>query len=226
MREAPAHGVARHRKTTRRNSPRLWRVECAALSTTGAILFLALMVLLLAGMASIVLHTLRTGISPMPTSPRVRRELLALIPTDTGGTVLELGSGWGTLAFALADRCPRARVVAYELSPLPFAFSWLRQRLAPRPNLRLAREDFFRASFTDASTIVCYLFPGAMTRLAPKLLAELPPGARIISHTFALRGWTPVHTRRLGDLYRTPLYVYEVPPRETAPGASLEQREP
>ncbi len=181
------------------------------MSTPHTVLYLLLVAVLLAGVASIVLHTLRTGISPMPTAPKVRRQLLSLVPPELEGTVLELGSGWGTLAFALADRCPRAQVVAYERSPLPYAFSRLRQRLAPRSNLRLVRGDFFQASFAGASLVVCYLFPGAMTRLAPKLLAELPPGARIVSSTFALRGWTPLRTLVVDDLYRTPVYLYEVP---------------
>ncbi len=181
------------------------------MSTPHTVLYLLLVAVLLAGVASIVLHTLRTGISPMPTAPKVRRQLLSLVPPELEGTVLELGSGWGTLAFALADRCPRAQVVAFELSPLPYAFSRLRQRLAPRPNLRLVRADFLRAPFSGASLVVCYLFPGAMTRLAPKLLAELPPGARILSSTFALRGWKPLRTLTVDDLYRTPVYLYEVP---------------
>lgn len=190
------------------------------MSTAGALLFLLLVSVLVAGMLSIVFHTLRTGISPMPTSPRVRRQLLSLLPAETAGTVLELGSGWGTLAFALADHCPRARVVAFELSPLPYAFSRLRQRLAPRPNLQLVREDFFRASFSEASAVVCYLFPGAMTRLAPRLSTELAPGTRILSHTFALRGWKPLRTLVVDDLYRTPVYLYEVPARTDGPGST------
>ena len=192
------------------------RVACEAVSTAGALLFLLLLALLLAGMLSIVFYTLRTGISPMPTSGKVRRELLSLLPETLEGTLLELGSGWGTLAFALADHCPRARVVAFELSPLPYAFSRLRQRLAPRPNLQLVREDFLRASFSGASAVVCYLYPGAMRRLAPTLSVELAPGTRILSHTFALRGWKPLRTLVVDDLYRTPIYLYEVPAREDA----------
>ncbi|EAU63345.1 conserved hypothetical protein [Stigmatella aurantiaca DW4/3-1] len=171
-------------------------------------------------MLSIVFFTLRTGISPMPTSAKVRRELLALIPPGLEGTVLELGSGWGTLAFALADACPRAQVVGFELSPLPYAFSWLRQRLAPRPNLRLVRQDFTNVSYEGASLAVCYLFPEAMRRLAPKLAEELPPGAFILSHTFALRGWTPSRTAVAADLYRTPIYLYAAPGNGQGPVGS------
>jgi len=182
-------------------------------SAAGTFLFLLLVILLLGAMLSIVFHTLRTGISPMPSSAKARHQLLSLVPPDLEGPILELGAGWGTLAFALADHCPRAQVLAFELSPLPYAFCRLRQRLAPRRNLRFAREDFFRASFSGASAVVCYLFPGAMSRLAPKLTDELAPGTRILSHTFALRGWTPSRTLVAGDLYRTPVYLYEAPGR-------------
>jgi hypothetical protein len=182
-------------------------------SPTSTLLLLALWALLLAGAASIVVSTLRTGAPPMPSSPRVRRALLDMLPADTTGTVLDLGSGWGDVAFALADHCPGARIVAYELSWLPWAFSRLRQRLFPRPNLTLHRADFFAASFRDATCVVCYLSPGIMTRLAPRFAAELPEGAHVLSHTFGVRGWTPVRSVRLKDLYRTPVYLYVVPPR-------------
>jgi SAM-dependent methyltransferase len=190
-------------------------------SAAGTVFDLAVLALLLGGMLSIVFFTLRTGISPMPTSGRVRQQLLALLPGGLEGTVLELGSGWGTLAFALADACPRAQVVAFELSPLPYAFSRVRQWVRPRGNLRLVRRDFFHASFAEASLVVCYLFPEAMRRLAPKLAQELPRGAFILSHTFALRGWTPRRTTVAGDLYRTPVYLYAAPgpsPGGASPG--------
>lgn len=183
------------------------------MSAAGTLLFLLLVILLLGAMLSIVFHTVRTGISPMPSSRRVRQQLLSLVPPDLEGPVLELGAGWGTLAFALADHCPRAQVHAYELSPLPYAFCRLRQRLRPRPNLRVLRADFFTVSFAGASAVVCYLYPGAMLRLAPKLAAELAPGTPILSHTFALRGWTPTRTLVTADLYRTRVYRYAAPGR-------------
>jgi SAM-dependent methyltransferase len=179
----------------------------------GTLLYLLLLILLLGAMLSIVVYALRVGITPMPTSPRVRALMLSLLPRDERGTVLELGSGWGTLAFALADHCPQARVVGIELSPLPYAFARLRQRLAPRANLRFVRDDFFHASFSEASVIVCYVHRDAMRRLSLRLKEELPPGARVLSNTFALRGWTPSRTLVARDLYRSRVYLYEIPAR-------------
>src|SRR4051812_41577730 len=90
---------------------------------------------------SIVLGTARAGISPMPSTPTQVEGVLAALPAGFSGVVYELGAGWGSLAFAIARRFPRARVVAFELSWVPFAFLWLRAAWGPR-NVALRREDF------------------------------------------------------------------------------------
>ncbi|MFZ5446797.1 MAG: SAM-dependent methyltransferase [Myxococcota bacterium] len=158
--------------------------------------------------ASIIWSTLRLGISPMPSSRAVRRVVLEAVPPGLEGEVHELGAGWGTLAFALAARCPRARVIAWEASPVPFAVCWLRARLTPRANLELRFADFFTADLRGARLVVAYLWTGGMERLAQKLDRELGAGAEVLSHTFALRGRAPLETRHAGDLYRTPVYRY------------------
>lgn len=166
-----------------------------------------------AALASIVWGTLRLGISPMPTSPAVRKAVLTLVPQDVRGEVHELGAGWGGLALALADACPRAQVVAWEAAFVPWLWCRLRLALRPRGNVVLRRADFFAADLSRARVVVCYLWTGAMTRLGPKLQAELPEGAVVVSHTFALRGWQAEATTHVDDWYRTPVYRYVVAAR-------------
>lgn len=170
------------------------------------VLALALLVL-----GSIVWSTLRLGISPMPTSARVRRALLDQIPRELTGTIFELGSGWGGLALALSAHCPQARVVAIEASPFPFWVTRMRARLARRSNLEVQRGDFLTVDLRLARLVITYLWTGAMTQLTPKLEAELPEGAELITHTFGLRGRTPTEVTQLTDLYRTPIYRYRFP---------------
>jgi trans-aconitate methyltransferase len=158
---------------------------------------------------SVVYYTLKTGISPLPSSRGARHLMLAEIPEDFAGRIVEAGAGWGTLAIPLARRHPAATVTAYELSPVPFAVLWLR-RLGRHPNLRPRRADFRRASLADADIVVCYLFPGAMRGLADQFRRQLRPGTRVISNTFALPGWSPVRVHRLADLYASRVYIYEI----------------
>ena len=175
----------------------------------------ALAVALLA-IASVGLSTLITGVPPTPTSPAVRRSLLALVPAGLSGTVVDMGSGFGGLARALARHCPAATVVGYERSPLPWLVSRLWQALWPLPNLQLCRADFRTAPLEGARLAVCYLGRPAMAALAPCFAARLGPGALVLCHTFALPGWRPVATATAGDLYRSSLFLYRLP--DSLPG--------
>ncbi len=157
-----------------------------------------------------LVYTIRTGISPVPTSPRVRASLMATLPDELEGPVFELGSGWGTLAFPLARAYPQCPVEAYELSPVPWLVSLLRQLLTPCPNLTIHRQNFHRADLGQAALVVCYLYPGGMAGLRKKFESELSAGSFVVSNFFAVPGWTPAEVRRANDLYRSPVYVYRV----------------
>jgi hypothetical protein len=171
-----------------------------------------------AAAVSIIVHGVRVGITPTPSGRKARQVLLAQVSTAQTGEVHELGAGFGGLARALARRCPGAEVIAWESSWVPFTWAAVVQRVRPLPNLRLHRADFFTAPLAQARLVVCYLFTGAMRRLDPKLRAELPAGAQVLSSTFALHGWTAEATVRADDLYRTPIYCYRLPqaPRVTS----------
>jgi hypothetical protein len=158
-------------------------------------------------MLSILIGVLRTGISPMPSSQAAIKQILAFVPAGDG-PIFELGSGWGTLAIPLARAHPKRDIVCYELSTIPWLFSVLRARLSGAANLVMRRGDFFQADLSEAQVVVCYLYPGGMTQLQPKLERELSPGAVVLSNTFALPGWKAEEEVKLDDLYRTPVYRY------------------
>jgi hypothetical protein len=170
--------------------------------------WIALALVFLAG-ASLVYFTLRTGISPMP-SNRLQREAILAAAGETDGPIYELGAGWGSLAFALAERFPNAQVIAFEVSWVPYLAMRVRQLVRPRKNLTLRCADFLRAPLNDGRLFVCYLFRKGMKKLKTKLEREAP-GARLVAHTFSVHGWTPESEQTLTDIYRTPVFVYRVP---------------
>jgi len=171
-------------------------------------MIIAFWALFLIVLGSIVWGSIRSGISPMPTLPKVKLHLLESIPNDIEGTILELGAGWGTLAFPLAERYRHCTIIAYETSWIPYLFCTLRQWIRPRLNIRIVHQDFFEVPLGDASLLVCYLYRGAMQRLSEKLIQELKPGALVVSHTFSIPGWSPESILVVDDLYRTPIYQY------------------
>lgn len=159
---------------------------------------------------SIVLGSIRSGISPMPTSPKVKNLLFSkALPSQIQGTIYELGTGWGTLAFPLAKRFPHSQVIGYESSPVPYwisvGLSWVIQN----NNLRLVKQDFFQADLHDAALVICYLYPAAMSKLKQKFEKELPPGTWVISNTFAIPGWEPFEIHHVNDLYHSKIFVYK-----------------
>ncbi|MDX2015654.1 MAG: methyltransferase [Myxococcaceae bacterium] len=166
--------------------------------------------------ASIIIGSLRLGISPMPSSAVARRAMLSLVPAEVTGEVHELGCGWGGLALALARTAPRARVIAWEASLVPYLVSSLRARGVP--NLEVRHGDFLRADLSRADVLVCYLFTGGMRALSDKLVRERPGAALcVVSNTFALHGWAPRETVVVDDLWRSRVYRYDRVPSAAAP---------
>jgi len=164
------------------------------------------------GLAVTFAYCFVTGISPVSSTWRSRRAILRHVPRHQEGTIYELGAGWGALAFPLARRCPKARVVAYELSPVPWLFMWIRRFLLGPRNLELVRRDFLRKDLSDAAFIVCYLHPQVLAPLAEKLDRELSPGATVISNTFDLPAWTPTLVEALEDLMCPEVFIYKAGP--------------
>ncbi len=168
------------------------------------------LILLLFFLLNILWYSWRYGITPTPTSSKVRRAILKALPLTVDGKIVELGSGWGHLALALAKRYPQHPIDAYEISPIPFLISWLLIRLKKLSWVHLYRKDFFQVPLANSALIVCYLYPGAMYKLKEKFEGELKPGTLVLTHTFAIHGWTPIHRSYADDLYHTPIFIYRM----------------
>jgi hypothetical protein len=159
---------------------------------------------------SVVYFTLAVGISPMPSTRLQREQMLCVVAPQLHDniTIHECGAGFGTLAFALADRFPEHRVVAYELSLVPLLWCRLRNGLRPRRNLEIKNQNFLNEAFKNSDVLTCYLFTAGMEQLKAKLLSE-KPSVTVISHTFAFRGIAATEESQLNDLYQTKIYVYQ-----------------
>lgn len=159
---------------------------------------------------NLICYSIVYGITPTPTSSKVQKKLLALLPEDFSGAIAELGSGWGTLTSALNKKFPHHPIKAYEISPLPYLFSKCLAAFYHFPHLTIYRQNFFDISFREFSLIVCYLYPDAMMRLKEKFQKELKQGTYIVTHTFAIPGWQEIDKVYVDDLYHTPIYLYRI----------------
>ncbi len=158
------------------------------------------------GAAYFVFASFLFGAGYEPTPRRAVERMLRYAEVGPSDTVFDLGAGTGAIVFRAA-RIYRARVVGVEVEPLRVAILRLRRRLGPfSDRITIRWGNLFRLDFRDASVVTAFLWPGAMTRLRPKLEAELAPGARLVSHCHPVPGW-------VADEYdpETDVYLYRWP---------------
>lgn len=167
--------------------------------------FVATLSVLFVVLFLLLLFTWKNGVSPMPTSHKIRNVLLENLPKLNDGTVIELGSGWGNLLFPLSKKYANCSIIGFENSPIPYLFSSF---LNHSKNLKIVRHDFFEQSLRDVNLIVCYLFPASMERLKEKLERELRPGTQVVSHTYEIPNWKP---KKIISVDSSMIYLYEVP---------------
>lgn len=130
---------------------------------------------------------------------------------DTGnGPIIDLGAGWGNFVLRLAKQFPQRQIIGYELSLLPWLTCLLLKHLLRLKNLTLYRQDFYQAKLAPDATVVCYLFPGAMQKIASQLLGQQTQIKFVISNNFALSTYPLDKMIRLDDFYRSPVYRYKI----------------
>jgi hypothetical protein len=114
-----------------------------------------------------------------------------------------------------AARDRGARGVGFEIDPALVAeanASARRLKLTERVTFR--QDDLFAADLREATVVTLYLSPDLNRRLRPKLLAELRPGSRIVSHAFDMGDWAPARTMQVTSNQGThTLYLWVVPGR-------------
>ncbi|BBI36394.1 class I SAM-dependent methyltransferase [Cohnella abietis] len=170
---------------------------------------------------SIVYASWKNGISPMPSSLRVREVVVKEINRlGDKGVIVEAGSGWGTLGIHIGKQCGGWRIIGIENSSVPLWFSkiwsWITFRRFQRveqnrkTSVTFRRGNIYNYTYEDTSLVICYLYPGAMKQLSAILREKLPPSARVISACFALPEWQPEKVITCTDIYRTQVYIYRV----------------
>ena len=156
---------------------------------------------LAAVLAYFVFASFAFGAGYEPTPRRAVERMLRYAEVGPRDTVYDLGAGTGAIVFRAA-RVYRARDVGVEVEPIRFLILRLRRSLGPfGDRITLRWGNLFDLEFHDATVITSFLWPGAMARLRPKFEAELPAGARVVSHCHPVPGWTPEQYDKSTDVY-------------------------
>ncbi len=143
-----------------------------------------------------------------PSSPEVVREMLRLANVTKDDLVYDLGCGDGRIVIAAVKEFG-ARGVGIDIDPDRIEEAVANAREAGvLGKVSFRNEDLFEAEIRDATVVTLYLWPWVNLKLRPKLLAELKPGTRVVSHSHTMGDWTPEKEVNVGG-HR--IYFWTIP---------------
>jgi Methyltransferase domain len=148
-----------------------------------------------------------------PTPDETVTEMLRMAEIKPGDVLYDLGSGDGRIPIMAAKQYG-IRAVGIEIDPKLITVAEERAREANVARLVSFRNaDMFHTNISEATVVTLYLSNKLNLLLRPKLLRELRPGSRILSHDFHMGDWEAERSIRVpwqNGLYRT-IYFWRVP---------------
>lgn len=147
----------------------------------------------------------------VPTRANIVEEMLRLAEVKPADVVYDLGCGDGRIVIMAAEKFG-ARGVGVDIDPKRIEEARAnasRAGVADRAEFRLG--DLFNADIRAATVVTLYLLPEVNMRLKPRLLSELRPGTRVVSHDFSMGDdWPPERTLRLAS---DTIFLWTIPAR-------------
>ena len=145
----------------------------------------------------------------VPTPQTVVDAMLELASVKNTDIVYDLGSGDGRLVITAAKKYG-ARGVGIEIDP-----ALVKQATANAvaagvgDRVRFVTQNLFSANIHDASVVTLYLLQSINERLRPKLVRELKPGTRVVSHVFNMGPEWPAEKTLMVDRSRIFLWTIQ-----------------
>lgn len=155
----------------------------------------------------------------IPTPQIVVDKMLEIAAVRTTDFVMDLGSGDGRIVITAAAKCgARGLGVDYDGyhqgEPSECGEGWR------RPPCPVSSERHQRGRLLSATVLTMYLLPEFNLALRPKILAQLRPGARVVSHDWGMGDWeadtkveVPAPEKIVGVNKSSTIYLWIVPAR-------------
>lgn len=150
----------------------------------------------------------------VPTPPEVVDAMLDVVQLKDGDVLYDLGSGDGRIPIAAAKRA-KVKATGIDIDPQRIQEANVNAETAGvTDRVTFKQADLFTTDFSDATVVTLYLLDTLNEKLRPKLLAELKPGTRIVSHAFRMGDWEPEQTREINGRM---VYFWTVPAKGVTP---------
>lgn len=163
----------------------------------------------------------------VPTPEVVVTEMLKQAKVSKQDVLYDLGSGDGRIVITAAQRFG-TRGVGIDIDPeLVKKSQENAQKAGVADKVKFLQQDLFKTDLSEATVVTLYLLPDVNLRLRPKLLSELKPGTRIVSHNYDMGEWKPENVVKVkGPSYEHTVYSWVVPkeiPENLRPTAASPQ---
>jgi cyclopropane fatty-acyl-phospholipid synthase-like methyltransferase len=148
----------------------------------------------------------------VPTPDAVVTGMLKLANVSKDDVVYDLGCGDGKIVIAAAQQFG-ARGVGIDIDPKRIEESNANAKKAGvADRVQFILGDIFdtNVKISDATVVTLYLLPSLNDKLQPRLKSELKPGARVVSHSFAMTDWTPDKSEQADGRQ---IYLWTIPKR-------------
>jgi len=147
-----------------------------------------------------------------PSEMEVVQAMLQLADVKPDDVVYDLGCGDGRIVIA-AVRQVNARGVCVDIDPQRIAESRENARRAGvTDRIQFLNQDLLATDIGGATVVMLFLSPQLNLKVRPKLLRELKPGTRIVSHWHDMGDWKPQQTVLISSGGRQrPIHLWTVP---------------
>ncbi|WP_242058445.1 class I SAM-dependent methyltransferase [Microcoleus sp. FACHB-SPT15] len=148
----------------------------------------------------------------VPTPNEVVARMLELANVTGDDILYDLGSGDGRIVITAAQK-HGTRGTGIDINPELVQQSQANAQAANvADRVEFVQQDLFQTDLSDATVVTLYLLPDVNLKLRPKLLQELKPGTRIVSHDFDMGEWEPARVEQVqGPTRQHTIYHWVVP---------------
>ena len=146
-----------------------------------------------------------------PTPLETAMGMLKLANVGPGDVVYDLGSGDGRIVIAAVKNFGAARGTGIDIDPARIKEGTDNaSRAGVTDRVHFINQDLFETDLSEATVVTLYLLPWMNRKLMPKLMAELKPGARVVSYRFDMGSWKPDRTLWMNG---ERIYFWTIPAR-------------
>lgn len=154
--------------------------------------------------------TRRPDVIYVPTPEAVVEAMLQVANVGKNDIVYDLGCGDGRIPVTAAKKYG-ATGVGIDIDPQRIKEA--KENVAKNnvgDKVTIVQGDLFEQDLSKATVVTLYLLPSLNVKLMPKLMRELKPGTRVVSHAFDMGDWKP---EKELDVEGRKVYFWTIPKR-------------